>query len=100
MRLYLDAYAIIYAVEGNPQFRENVLARIIAAENSPNGRLITSRLSRLECRVKPLRDNLADVLTRYNEFFDHPRLIVSELTPPVIDRATDVRAAHGFRTPD
>jgi uncharacterized protein len=66
MRLDLDACAIIYAIEGVQQFRDAVLARIAQVEASPDGMLITSRLSRLECRVKPLCDQNAPLLGHYD----------------------------------
>ncbi len=50
---YLDASAIIYLVEGAGTVREVVLRRITGAEQDPAGRLLTSQLARLECRVKP-----------------------------------------------
>jgi hypothetical protein len=56
MRLYLDSSAIIYCLEGAPAVRELAVHHIEQAERSPSGAVITSQLSRLECRVKPLRD--------------------------------------------
>ena len=49
MRLYLDANPIIYSIEGVPHFRQASLDWIARAE--ADGVVITSRLSRLECRV-------------------------------------------------
>jgi hypothetical protein len=46
MRLYLDACAIIYSVEGSPRFRMTVLNKIATVETSPQGVLLTSQLSR------------------------------------------------------
>jgi len=100
MRLYLDACAIIYAIEGLPMFRSAVLERIAPVEADPNGVLTTSRLSRLECRVKPLRDRHAELLARYDLFFARQTVVLSEISAGVIERATDLRASHGFRTPD
>jgi hypothetical protein len=72
MRLYLDASAIIYSLEGAPPVRELAVRRIEQAEQS-EGAVITSQLSRLECRVKPLRDSAADVLARFDAFFAEVR---------------------------
>jgi hypothetical protein len=52
---YLDASAIIYLVEGAAVGQGLVAQRIVAAEGDPAGRVLTSQLARLECRVKPLR---------------------------------------------
>jgi hypothetical protein len=51
VRLYLDASAIIYGVEGMAQVRHAVLDRLQEAENASGGAILTSRLSQLECRV-------------------------------------------------
>ena len=57
MRLYLDANAIIYGVESSPPLRRRVAAWIRQAlADEASGLLITSALSTLECRVKPLRE--------------------------------------------
>jgi predicted nucleic acid-binding protein len=100
MRLYLDACCIIYAIEGLPQFKDPVLGRVIQVQSHPDGVLITSRLSRLECRTKPLRDQRQDLLGYYDGFFSRQPLLISEISAAVIDRATELRAAHGFKAPD
>jgi uncharacterized protein len=100
MRLYIDACCIIYAIEGLPQFKDPVVNRLTQVESRPDGLLITSRLSRLECRTKPLRDQQQDLLGYYEDFFLRRPLVLAEISPAVIDRATELRAAHGFKTPD
>lgn len=62
--------------------------------------LVTSRLSLLECRVRPLRENNLPLLGAYDEFFSASRLIAWDVTAPIIDRATTLRARRNFRTPD
>jgi len=62
--------------------------------------LVASDLSRLECRIKPLRDNNRDLLDGYDQFFgDIVNQIVS-LSTDVIDLATEIRAQFRFTTPD
>jgi predicted nucleic acid-binding protein len=56
MKVYLDASAIIYAIEGALPLRQKVLDRLTEAQSIPGSTIVTSQLSRLECRVKPLRD--------------------------------------------
>jgi uncharacterized protein len=99
MRLYLDANPIIYSIEGVPEFRAAALAWIERAE-AASGAVITSRLSRLECRVRPLRDGNTELLTRFEGFFAREGLDLAEITPEVVETATALRAAHGFRPPD
>jgi uncharacterized protein len=59
-----------------------------------------SALSLLECRARPLRDGEAVLLQRYDDFFADPGLLVVPLDEIVIDKATELRARHGLRTPD
>jgi predicted nucleic acid-binding protein len=61
-------------------------------------RLATSRLSRLECRSKPIRDRDAALLARYDATFTNARIV--EVTAAIIERATELRARYGFRSPD
>jgi len=99
MKLYLDANVIIYAIEGEGALRRNVIERLAETE-AAEGPVITSRLSRLECRVKPLREGNDRLLQRYDEFFAQESLRVVELSPVVVERATVLRARNGFKTPD
>jgi uncharacterized protein len=98
MKLYLDACAIIYAVEGNPALRS--ATRDVINKILPGGSLITSRLSRLECRVKPLRDKNSALLDRYELVFGSREMSIIELSTEVVERATDLRATYNFKAPD
>jgi predicted nucleic acid-binding protein len=97
---YLDTSAIIYLVEGSTSTRHLVARSIAGAEKDPAGRLLTSRLSRLECRVKPLRAGDQELLATYDAFFTRARLVIVDVTTTVIDKATDLRARYRFKTPD
>ena len=99
MRLYLDANPIIYGIEGVPAFRQAALEWIERAE-AQDGVVITSRLSRLECRVNPLRDGNSELLERFEGFFARESLELVEITAEVIEAATQLRATHNFRAPD
>ena len=99
MRLYLDANPIVYSIEGVPDFRLAALGWIERAE-AADGAVITSRLSRLECRVKPLRDGNLDLLELFEGFFAREGLELVEVTAEVIEAATQLRATHNFRAPD
>ncbi len=95
MRIYLDSAPLIYLVENIAPYASTLTTRLAA----PNTTQVCSELSRLECRVKPIRDGEAALLTAFDSYFD----IISEtipLTRPVIDLATELRARHGFKTPD
>ncbi len=102
MNLFLDACALIYRFEGAAEFRD-ATAKLVATltHGAPTVRLAVSRLSLLECRVKPLREGSsgdAQTLQRYDDFFAEVEII--EIDAPVIDLATRLRARHGLKTPD
>ena len=54
--------------------------------------LAVSALSRLACRVRPLREDDDVLLRRYDDFFADPGLRVIALDTVVLDRATELRA--------
>jgi predicted nucleic acid-binding protein len=98
--LYIDTCCIIYLIEAAAPFHATVARRLMTHSATPGATLVTSRLARLECRTKPLRDNDGALLGRYETFFGAQRFRLLELSPAVIERATDLRAKYGFKTPD
>ncbi len=98
--IYLDACCIIYLHEGAPPFQQAVVDRLRPLKNNLDARLLTSRLSRLECRTRPLKEGNQLLLERYEAFFSSSRLTLGEITASVVERATELRARYGFRTPD
>jgi predicted nucleic acid-binding protein len=101
MTLFLDANIIIYRVEAVEPFNQQVLATVQElVVLHPNSGFAVSRLSMMECLVKPLRDqNSADV-ERYRGFFASAGLQIIEVSSLVLETATLLRARHGLRTPD
>lgn len=99
MRLFLDACALIYRFEGAHAFRQATTALLqqVTAQQAVV-ELAVSRLSVMECRIKPLRDGDAALLQRYTDFFAAVQIL--ELDAQVVDMATELRASHGLRTPD
>jgi uncharacterized protein len=97
--IYFDTGIIIRLVEGLDRVRipiESRLRQIPAAERSA----ITSRLSRLECRCRPLRDNESQLLASYDLFFSSEEVTLQEIDAAVIEKATELRAAYGLKIPD
>jgi len=96
MRIYLDSAPIIYLVENIPPYVDFLKQRL----SSEDTHQVCSDLTRLECRVKPLRDEQMALLFAFDTYFDD---IISESVPlsrAVMDRATEIRAQYGFKTPD
>lgn len=99
--VFLDASAIIYLLEGEPGVRKSAqdILRAIGKQNADPD-IAVSALSLLECRVHPMRNADRDRLELFDSFFRDPGLLVVDLDRNVIDRATELRANHGIRTPD
>ena len=101
MTLFLDANVVIYLVEGAREFRGRVTARLEHyRQQNESTRIAVSRLSWLECRVRPLRERNQRALSAYESFFTEPDLIVVDLTAPVVEAAAQIRAALNLSTPD
>jgi predicted nucleic acid-binding protein len=100
-RVYLDSCVLIYLHEGERALRARVVERL-RGSSSPDGAVTpcVSDLVRLECRVRPLRDEAAELLDAYERFFALPEVERLPLAAEVFDRATELRARHGLRTPD
>lgn len=99
MILFLDACALIYRFEGDAAFRAaamEMITQLTLGQAVPD--LAVSRLSLLECRVKPLREDNTDLLRRYDDFFGAVKVV--ELSAAVVELATDLRVRHGLKTPD
>ncbi len=97
MNVLLDTNAIIYLVEKTPIWGEKVqtMLRQISAQT-----LWISAISRLECRVKPLREKDASALERWDHFFTLMRDTTVPLDSAVLDKAAELRALYRYRTPD
>ncbi len=96
VRYYLDSAPVIYAVEQVPVYAAAVDARLSA----PKVVSVASDLTRMECRVKPLRDGKLDLLKDFDDYFEGTVAEIVSLSREIIDRATEIRAKYGFKTPD
>ena len=101
MIAYFDASALIYLVEGKPPFAERLRAELSRwAKKHPDAGAAVSRLSWLECRVRPAREGDQATLAAFDAFFSRADLVWVELTREVVELATAIRVRHGLRTPD
>jgi len=99
MTLFLDANVIIYLVEGTQALQGRV-AKALGKYRTRADPVAVSRLSWLECRVRPLREKNKPVLVAYESFFAARDLVIVELSAPVIEAAAQLRAVLNFSTPD
>jgi hypothetical protein len=67
MRLYLDAAPVIYTVEQVQPYAATVVTRLSANDLI----LVASDLTRMECRLKPMRDADASLLQDFDDFFEN-----------------------------
>jgi predicted nucleic acid-binding protein len=98
---FLDANALIYLLEGEAERArrvQNCLQELAATHGRVT--MAMSRLSWMECRIKPLRSADTALLSRYDSFFATPDLRWMELDRGTVELATTLRACHGLRTPD
>ncbi len=101
MIAFFDASALIYLVEGVPPFVERLRTGLSRwSRKHPDGAAASSRLSWLECRVRPARQGDRRTLAAFDAFFARPGLIWVELTRDVVELATAIGVRHGMRTPD
>ena len=100
MILFLDASILIWRVEGLPPLQRAALDALadVRKRHGDIG-LAVSRISWLECRVRPLRENNRSLMAGYAEFFAGGVRVV-ELSAEVVDRAAEFRAKFGIKTPD
>ncbi len=75
------------------------VARLSASLSVPSS-LATSRLSRLECRSKPLRAGDLATLAQFDVFFGGVELELIELSAAVVELATVLRGKYNLKTPD
>lgn len=101
MHIFLDACIIIYWAELKEPFYTTLIKQLEDITNSyPDHTLAISRLSFLECLVKPLRKQNKETLLVYQQFFMSSTLKIIEIDTDVIDLATHLRVEYNIRTPD
>jgi predicted nucleic acid-binding protein len=94
--IYLDASAIMRLVDGDQPARERVESLIRANE----GPLVTSVVSLIECRSKPLREADLVRVRQYDAFFSSREMTLLMIDTAFAERATQLRAEFNFKTPD
>ena len=99
MLRFVDSVILIYFLERADAFHVRA-ASWLAKYQAAGDELAVTDLCRLECRVGPLRQGDALLLAKYDGFFALPDVHRLALTTAVYDRATDIRAAHNFKTAD
>jgi len=96
-RLYPDSCVLIYRLQ-NVEPWASAIAQ--ALEPLETIRFFVTDLTRLECRVLPLRQSDRDLLNMYDRFFKRSDVTRIPLASKVFDLATELRANYPLKTPD
>jgi uncharacterized protein len=99
MLIYCDSMILIYLLDTVGPFNVRAVARL-AAIRAAGYTAAFSDLTRLECRVKPLKLGARKTLADLDAFFNHPDVRLVPITTAVFERATLIRAAHNFKLAD
>jgi len=99
MTIYLDSVIAIYLLDHSGSFLARAEARLAALE-AANDEVAFSELSRLECRVRPIRLGDAVSLAKFDAFFARSDVRWAHLTKAVFERATSLRASLNFKLGD
>lgn len=95
--LYWDTCVLIYRLQTVEPWNRRIADTLAAV---PEPQLVVSELSRMECRIKPLREGDLDTLAVFDGFFAAPAVSYAPLSRPVFDLAADLRAQHRLKIPD
>ena len=99
MCVYPDACILIYLVEDRAHWAQTIRQRLEPV-HEPVPELVFSELTRLECRVQPLKTGNAPALQGFDKFFATRGYRYQAMDRKVFDLATQLRAQHGLKTPD
>lgn len=98
--LGVDSMLFVYHFEGHERFGEDA-GKILSAAEQGRCRLVASVLALLEVLVVPRRHGRDDLAERYRDLFrSFPNLTVAPVDTEIAERAAELRARHGLRTPD
>ncbi len=98
--LALDTSLFIYLVEKHPVFYPKV-EPIFAALDAGKVRGVTSVLTLLEVLVRPLETGATDLAEEFRlTVLSSPHLQVVPVDHVIAELAAQIRAKHGYRTPD
>ena len=101
MIAFFDASALIYLIEAVEPFATKVRQELAeTAKHHMDLGAAVSRLSWLECRVGPMKNDDRATLAAFDSLFARPDLIWVDLTQDVVELATAIRVQTGLKTPD
>jgi predicted nucleic acid-binding protein len=99
MLVYFDSVIPMYYFDHTGIFNVRATNRLMALAASGD-QIAVSDLVRLECRVKHVRTGDKAKLAVFDAFFTRPDVRLVPITTAVFDRATVIRATHGYKLAD
>jgi predicted nucleic acid-binding protein len=99
MTVYCDSVILIYLLDTVGPFNVRAIARMTALHAAGDVAAF-SDLTRLECRMKPLRIGATAKLAEFDAFFIRPDVRFVAITTAVFDRATVIRATYNYKLAD
>ena len=98
-KVYCDSTILIYFLDSTGPLHDRTKLKLEKL-HSISARLVFSDLTRLECRVGPLKRNDQERLARFDAFFSLSTVLKAGLGPEVYDKAAEIRARKGIKTAD
>ena len=96
---YPDACVLIYLMDKQSQLAEVIAQRVLPAQDIPPS-LVFTELTRLECRILPLKTGNQAQLVVYDQLFASHGNRFQAMNRQVFELATQLRAEHGLKTAD
>ncbi|MHB8743780.1 MAG: type II toxin-antitoxin system VapC family toxin [Sulfuricaulis sp.] len=96
-RIYWDSCVFIYRVQAVAPWAERIDRRLNGLSDYC---LSFTGLTRLECRVLPLRTGDTELLALYDRLFASAETEEISFSRSLFDLATEFRARHHLKTPD
>jgi uncharacterized protein len=98
-RVYLDSCVVIYLIQG-PEDLSNAVRDALREDDKEPPQVVISDLTRLECRVWPIRERAHELLGQFDELFESQDIEKTAIQTETFELATELRARHGTKTPD
>lgn len=90
---------MVYFIENPPGWGSKAASRILNIQ-SQGDVIFISDLTRMECRIGPMRDGNTQLLEEYDSFFQLAGVQVLAISSLVCDRATVIRASLRYKPID
>jgi predicted nucleic acid-binding protein len=99
MLIFCDSVILIYFCDHQGPLQAKAATRLGSLWTAGD-EIAVSDLVRLECRVNPMKAKDAARLAVFDTLFTKTGVVKIPMTTTVFDRATVIRADHGFKTMD